>query len=116
MDTEATYTYGFGLEGVALGHEHCWLRAFSDKPCAGRMDRAHLIERQRLKKEGLGEHVLDEATWRPACRLHHFSFDAFRGVVVPRLALPVETERFAERHGLGWYLDRRFGEPQDVAA
>lgn len=96
---------------------HCWLRPFDlrGRACSGRMDRAHLIERQTLRREGLGEFIPDRATWVAACRLHHGSFDNFRGVVVPRGAVPEATELFAVRERLLWYLDRRFGRVEDAA-
>jgi hypothetical protein len=112
-DSEAILTYACDMDGET---PDCWLRQFTSTDCAGRMDRAHLIPKQTLKKAGLAEHILDPATWRPACRYHHFSFDAYRGVEVPRSSVPVETERFADRYGLGWYLTRRFGAREDVAA
>lgn len=94
----------------------CWLATFAQDECAGRLERTHLIEKQRLRKDGLSEFIWDPAVWRPACRRHHFALDAYRGLTVPRCSLPVETEAFAERHDLTGYLDRKYGERAEVAA
>ncbi|HTZ63505.1 MAG TPA: hypothetical protein VMB51_05320 [Solirubrobacteraceae bacterium] len=94
----------------------CWLAAFSDQPCAGPLEHAHLIEQQTLKREGLGRYLGDAAVWEWACRRHHFGFDSRLRVFVPRTALSEETERFAAAHGLTDYLDRRYGEREPIAA
>lgn len=110
MNREAIYTYAcFDFEGELA---ECWLAQFDPKsqPCAGRMERAHLVEKQRLRKEGYAELIPDPRTWRPACRLHHTMLDHFRGLVVPREALPPELETLCERIGLDWYLERKYGE------
>jgi hypothetical protein len=114
MDTEAIYEYAC----IDLDSEPatCFLAQFTDTECAGRLEKAHLIEKQRLRKEGLSEHMWAPEVWRPACKRHHFMLDAYRGLVVPRSLLPVETELFADRHGLGWYLDRKYGEREEAAA
>jgi hypothetical protein len=113
-DREAIYTYAFQHPDQPT----CWLKQFSvkERACEGRMDRAHLVEQQTLKKEGHPELCPDPRTWVPACRWHHTQFDGHFGVQVPRSALPVELEKLCEEIGLGWYLDRRFGERVEEAA
>lgn len=108
VPVEATYTYAMELEGVSV---RCWLAQFSSKEraCYGRMDRAHLIEKQTLKREKLHHLLSDPRVWVPACRFHHTKFDGFTGVSVPREALSFELEELARENGLGWYLDRRYG-------
>ena len=90
----------------------CWLAQFAPAvACAGRMDRAHLVEQQRLRKEGQGELCPDPRTWRPACRRHHNLFDQYRpGIIVPIEAVPEDLVELLEDVGLGWALevDRRY--------
>ncbi len=104
---------------------NCWLARFDEKerPCAGRTQKAHLLEKQTLKREvrshaawirgepewpdGMNG-IWDERLWIPACERHHSLFDHHM-IAVPRSALPASTEELAEQLGLGWYLDRRFG-------
>jgi len=73
------------------------------------MDRAHLVTRQLLRREGHADLIYDDRTWVPACRLHHSSWDNFMGVVVPRAALPAAFVALMQEIGLGWWLDRRYG-------
>jgi hypothetical protein len=89
----------------------CWLSQFStrERVCSGRMDRAHLVPQQLLRREGHAALCPDPRLWKPACRLHHGMFDGYTGVVVPRDALPVELEELCLAIGLDWYLDRRYG-------
>lgn len=88
----------------------CWLQQFSDKPtCAGRMDRAHLVTRQLLRREGHDALIPDERTWMPACRFHHGQFDNYRGVVIPRERLPEAFLSLMDDLGLLWWVDRRYG-------
>jgi hypothetical protein len=91
----------------------CFLARYSNEPCEGSLIRAHLISRQTLKKEKLAKYIHDEATWVWACgelglRGHHGAFDAYQ-LDLPRSAIPKRTEEFCAEHGLGWYLDRRYG-------
>lgn len=103
-------TYDFEGESA-----ECWLRQFSELPCAGPLEHAHLVEKQRLRKEGHADLIPDPRTWRPACRKHHTALDHFRGLVVPREAIPGELEKLCDEIGLTWALDKRFGE-RSVAA
>jgi hypothetical protein len=107
-DREAIYEYAC-IEGEPAT---CWLRQFDalNRECSGRMDRAHLIEKQRLRKEGHADLIDDPRTWVPACRLHHFSWDAYRGVTVPREALPEPLVALCDELGLLWWIDRRYPE------
>lgn len=111
---EAIYVY------AALPEETpaCWLTPFSvkERSCEGRMDHAHLIDKAVLKREGFPQLCVDERTWVWACRWHHTQFDHRFGVIVPRSALPVELEKLCEEIGLGWWLDRRYGEPVRAVA
>lgn len=58
----------------------------------------------------------DERAWRWACggpmgnAGHHGMLDTARTLRIPRHAIPAETEEFAVEHGLGWWLDREYGE------
>lgn len=99
--------------------EGCWLARFSDRPCDGRFDRAHLIAKQTIKRElrgqydasELGKIVWHHTVWVHACRRHHGDFDnwaiGFRRV--RREDLPMGLEMFAEEFGLVPTLDRLYG-------
>lgn len=94
----------------------CWLAQFATTSCEGRMDKAHLLPKSRLKKEHVpAEALWDPRVWVPACRKHHSAFDVARTLRVPRSALPVGLVRYAEDHGVGWLVDRDFG-PEEEAA
>jgi hypothetical protein len=125
---EAIYTYGF-LEGETVTHADCYLAAFSDVPCGGRMERAHLIRLQTLRRElrktwamlELSEEDMQAmlwspAVWRPACHVHHGLLDQSKALRIPREAIPVETEVFAVKHGVDWWLSRTYGERKEIAA
>jgi hypothetical protein len=88
----------------------CWLAQFSDKPCEGRMDAAHLLSKQWLKKATypLEVSIWDGRFWLPACRYHHAQFDNYR-LKVPRESIPAPLESLCEELGLTWALDRRYG-------
>lgn len=86
--------------------------------CCGRLVRAHLIDRQFLRREKLDEMHPD--VWVLACggigygnTGHHGLLDAALGVrrnlVIDRALIPEATERFAEEYGITWWLDRRYG-------
>ena len=78
--------------------------------CEGRLIRAHLIDKQELKRRGLNPD--DPATWVMACGGpmgnggHHGMFDGFR-LRLPASALPERTAEYARHHGLEGRL-RRF--------
>lgn len=101
--------------------EECWLAQFSDAPCDGELVAAHLIPKQRIKRELRGYMpvalkliVWDERVWVPVCGGptgiggHHGMLDG-RSLLVPRSALPAGLEEFAQEYGLVWSLDRDFG-------
>jgi hypothetical protein len=51
----------------------------AEGPCEwradGLADRVHLIPAQRLRADGLGDHVWDQRVWVFGCRGHHHRFD-----------------------------------------
>jgi hypothetical protein len=88
-----------------------------DGPCDGRLIRAHLIPQQLLKREHAPRRYLaDPRGWVLVCggpmglSGHHGMFDMSRTVRVPRWKLPAEVEEMAAELGLGWWLDRTYGE------
>jgi hypothetical protein len=85
----------------------CWLAQFSSKPCDGRMDPAHLLSKQLLRRKGI-EWAWDVRFWVPACRYHHGQFDNYR-LTVPRESIPASLESLCEELGLVHALDRRYG-------
>lgn len=102
------YTY------ACLGRT-CWLAQFDDRACEGRMDPAHLIPKQTLKKARCEVDLWDERLWVPACRFHHGQWDNHR-FVVPRESLPVDFVGLVGELGLDWYLDRRFPATAEAVA
>lgn len=89
--------------------EHGWMEHGDPmSPCKGRLDRAHLIPRQLLKRVGLAHLIPDPRTWVAGCRWHHGQLDFARKLRVPFDALPAETIEFAEEHGLMPYLERTY--------
>lgn len=95
----------------------CW---FADLPGAGPCDgvlrKCHLIPKQKIKREVGKAAMWDERVWVWGCGGptgiggHHGMLDYSRKLRVPRDRLPEAVEAFAEQHGLGWWLDREYGE------
>lgn len=58
----------------------------------------------------------DERSWVPCCGGpmgpggHHGMLDQSRKLRIARADLPVAVERFAAELGLGWWLDREYGQ------
>lgn len=102
-------------------------------PCSGVLIRAHLIPKQRIRREVItarstgarwpantaqrGE--LDRILWDPRCWVpmcggpmgnagHHGMLDG-RQLEIARADLPGELEEFAQEHGLEWSLERDYG-------
>jgi hypothetical protein len=92
------------------------------------MDRAHLIPKQRIRKEmkirvrtadgrrsvssapdWLFGIVWDERVVVRACRRHHADWDN-RVFNIARGEVPQACEEYAEEYGLTWSLDRDYGE------
>lgn len=102
------------------GRPTCQLAQFSDVPCHGHLVRAHLIPRQVFRRElpslRAQEAIEDPRSYVMACgglqgvSGHHGMLDYSRTLRVPREALPPGLEDLAEELGLGWYLDREYGE------
>lgn len=92
----------------------CFFAQHSPHACDGPMDRAHLIAKQRIKRELRGqEDLMDQAVWHPAvwvwaCRRHHGDFDNKR-MRFGRGDVPAQVEAYAEALGLTWSLDADFG-------
>jgi len=90
----------------------CFLARFSDRRCEGRLVRAHLYEKQALRRRGCDP--WDERSWVWACGGptglggHHGLFDAHR-LVVPPEELPVALLALAHEIGGLSYLERRYG-------
>jgi hypothetical protein len=118
--------------GVYPRRRRCFLKDFSDRPCDGRLVKAHLISRQFLRRELMDRTMLsmapradceravdakiaDPRSWVWACggpmgnAGHHGMLDASRTLRIPRDRLPAGLEEFAEELGLTWYLCREYG-------
>lgn len=90
----------------------CFLAQFAPEvPCAGRMEKAHLIRAQTIRREVSRARLVvwDPRVWRPACFRHHVMLDQTKTLVVPRSAIPAETEQWARENGLAWWLERTYG-------
>jgi hypothetical protein len=100
----------------------CWLARFNASvPCDGPMDKAHLLPKQRIKRQFAGSDpetlravIWHRSLWVPACRRHHGDFDnyVFR---ITREDLPEGLEYAAHVLGLGWSLDADYGSLEDAA-
>jgi hypothetical protein len=108
-DRETLYTFGC----LPAEMPECWLAQFMPSvSCDGRMERAHLIREQTIRREVSRSKLIlwAPAVWRPACHRHHGELDQTKALRIPRGAIPVETEQWAAGHGLAWWLDREYGE------
>lgn len=115
--TEATYTYACDLEGERAS---CFLAQFAETPCWGRLEKAHLIRQQTIRREVLRNLpdddqdpqaiMWDQRVWVPACEVHHHQLDKSKVLRIPRAGLPSETEEYAQDYDLTWWLDRTYGE------
>jgi hypothetical protein len=94
----------------------CFFARFSDEPCDGPTDKAHLIPKQRIKREVSDDPrlVWHPSVWVHACRRHHADFDnhVFR---IARSDLPAVTEAAAKVLGMEWSLVSDYG-PRDERA
>jgi hypothetical protein len=74
-----------------------------------------------LRMRSLRELCDDENAWIPCCggpmgvSGHHGMLDTSRKLRIPREKVPVKVEAFAEALGLGWYIDRTYGERASAA-
>jgi hypothetical protein len=102
----------------APARRRCFLAPFApEKPCDGRLIRAHLIPVHLLKREVRQAWAAanDPRSWVWACggpmgnAGHHGMLDASRTLRIPRDRLPRGLEALAEDLGLGWWLDREYG-------
>lgn len=91
----------------------CFFAVHSEKPCDGPMDRAHLLPKQRLRREVSDDPrlVWHPSVWVWGCRRHHAAFDA-RMLRLAREDVPEVTELAAKVLGMEWSLDQMYG-PRD---
>jgi hypothetical protein len=119
----------------------CWLAQFDthEVPCTDKLERAHIIGRQRvesvmweqLRHMEIGDlptmpsernSIVLLAAWDPrnariACEGHHRRFDSHSTppLFVPYNALPEHVLEFIEDYGLELELEKRFApHPEDV--
>ena len=91
--------------------------------CEGRLVKAHLIPKQRIKRERWSKLlpvsrrqsiIWDPRVWVPMCGGltgiggHHGAFDA-KQIRIRRDELPEGLEEFAREYGLAWSLERDYG-------
>lgn len=100
----------------------CHLRALAltdPGPCSGRLVKCHLIPQQLLRREHPDtwrQHATNPASWVWGCGGpmgnggHHGQLDQARTLRIPRRNLPPSTEALAVHLGLGWWLDREYGQ------
>lgn len=98
----------------------CWVdtaNIIGRGPCGGRLDPAHLIPKQLIRREGYERLAWDQRVWVPICRRHHAALDTARTLRIPREKLPASVEMFAAeldaglmgRSPFGAYLEREYG-------
>lgn len=94
--------------------EVCFFAGLGD--CEGRLQRAHLIPKSRIRREFRGDLdreqllrlVWHPSCWRWMCELHHHRFDQCQ-LFLRRERVPADVEAFAEAFDLGWSLDASYG-------
>jgi 5-methylcytosine-specific restriction endonuclease McrA len=74
--------------------------------------RHHIVEQQTLKVEGLAHLLNCPDNALTICAQCHSSHHAWRRRI-PRSALPLAALEFAERNGLGWWIDRFYPPAQE---
>lgn len=79
----------------------CWFRQLGD--CDGRIQRAHLIPKQRLKRAGVraDDDVWDQRVVVPACARHHTLFD-MKFIHLEETDYPETLQQYAGEHGFAW--------------
>lgn len=83
-------------------------------PCDGRLVRVHLLPQQTIKRAG--GNPWDKRAWVYGCggivgnEGHHGMLDHSKKLRLPRVAIPDRTEALAAELGLGWWLDKHYGE------
>lgn len=91
----------------------CWLATFSTQPCDlgawGRLQRAHLVPKQRLRNAGLSDMDIlwDARCWRWACERHHRMLDESKTIRLSLEDYPPEFIDYATEHGLFWAGERQ---------
>jgi hypothetical protein len=87
--------------------------------CEGRLVKAHLVPKSRLKQELRQRHIAindviwDERCWRFMCGGitgiggHHGAYDA-KQIRIPREQVPPDLVAFLAEYELGWMVERYF--------
>jgi hypothetical protein len=89
--------------------------------CDGQLVKAHLIPKQRIKREtliGATKTQMAEVVWDPRCWVymcggptgiggHHGAFDA-KQIRLNYVELPTAVKEYAEEYGLEWSLERDY--------
>lgn len=108
------------------GRKRCYLRAFANSECSGRLQRVHLVKEQTIRREVWDRRLELEAAraavprskrallkdprwWVWGCLWHHHQLDKSRKLRIPRHRLPPELEQAAAEYGILWWLDREYG-------
>jgi hypothetical protein len=97
------------MPSAALHPDRCWFWQLG--MCDGRIDRAHLLPKQRIKRlfrdrnpDALFAMIWDSRVWIPACRKHHTMLDSKR-LTIAREELPLTLWEYAAEHDLTWMVD-----------
>lgn len=95
----------------------CWFAATltNTGPCDGVIQKAHLIRAQVIRREAGIQHIWDPRVWVPGCKRHHAMLDWSRQLRIPRELIPESVESAAEDFGVGWWLDREYGQRVEAA-
>ena len=78
----------------------CYFWHLGWRGCNGRLERCHMIPKQRLKKAGITayEDVWDVRVWRWGCVRHHFLFDQ-HAIRLEREQYPSKVFEYAQEVG-----------------
>lgn len=83
--------------------------------CRGPIQGHHVVSKQKLKRLGHTDHLLDKRNRLGVCEHRHEQHTTGHKPI-PRWALPASVFEFTEELGLTWYLDRYYPAEQENAA
>lgn len=78
----------------------CYLRRLGYQTCNGRLQRAHMIPKQRIKQAGITDLdvIWDERVWRHVCSAHHHALD-MKFIYLTEAEYPESVGEWAAEHG-----------------
>lgn len=93
----------------------CEVCPYEGTACSGPIQGHHVIGRQKLKRLGLTDFLLDKRNRLGVCEYRHEQHTTGYKPI-PRAVLPQAVFEFAEELGLTWYLEKHYVDRDEVAA